>query len=82
MIEAADIMFFTPIPSHKSFSKGVRIAVFHNLRKSIKGIGRDMWRAWRVTGFQNLSTHVSEEEMETEETRSKAVDTRLDGGPR
>ena len=42
-----------------------------------------MWRrAWRVTGFQNLSTHVSEEEMETEENRSKAVDTRLDGGPR
>jgi len=75
-------MLFPPMPSRKSFSKGVRIAVFHNLRKSVKGIGRDIWRAWRVTGFQNLSTHVSEEEMETEENRSKAVVTSLDGGPR
>jgi len=63
--------------THTKFSQGVRTAVFYNLRKSIKGIGLDIWRAWRLTGFQNLSTHVSEEEMKVEENRSKAVDTRL-----
>lgn len=71
-----DDVFATHAESQK-FSKGVRIAVFHNLRKSVKGIGIDIWMAWRVARFQNLSTLFSEEEMETEENRSKAVDTRL-----